>query len=260
MKELETAPKNCYFLLNEIIRIGKRLISQRTLLRKTDEQYRTLEKKIYSEFCKHKTPHFSFAIWKEDKHNYLQFYFFNGDSLSHWELLFAFRDFNRIFEEPRSFITNSYPELIEEFDSLLDGIKRVVALDFFSFKKIEKFYAKITKLIHEKENIVDNMTSELQRLWNIQHFPKIGDRVEYQTSEGRKLLKGTLVEIVGNLRNEMKIKTEKGAIIPRWTSNVRWKECFENTELCKAILEFGKDRVPECWKENRLDFYPVNNI
>lgn len=221
MKELETVPENCYFLLNEIIRIGKRLVSQRALLKKTDEQYRTLEKKIYLEFRKYKTPHFSFAIWKDDKQDYLQLYFFDKDSLFHWELLFTFRDFNRVFVEPRTFITNNYPELIEEFDYLLDRIKKVVALDFFSFKKIEKFYSKITKLIREKEDIVNNLTLELQRLWNIQHFPKVGDKVEYQTSERRKLSKGTLVEIVGDLRNEMKIKTEKGTIIPRWTSDVK---------------------------------------
>ena len=71
MKEIEYIDPKHYLLLNDYIRVGKRLISQHKLLKKIDKEYEYLEEKMYNAFEKYSCDGIFFQTVRRDKRDYL---------------------------------------------------------------------------------------------------------------------------------------------------------------------------------------------
>lgn len=260
--ELGPVSKIYYPLLNEFIRKGKRLISQKKLIGKVGQRISKQRYKVKKKFCEYESEHYRFEYSEETKVLNLVEITEPGkrkrnEDPKWWHILIDHASFDDILGSIKSrHRWDSSFTYEEEVDELFAKIKKGVAVDFFYLKQLGNFQKKISDACTLKTSEISDLYGRVEALWDNKHFPKIGDTVYFSYAgpvyDTGKLISTEPYDVTQEL---VKIEADNGNIISRKSSDISWPDKFEHSDLCLAMRVMLNDQVPDCWKENRLDFY-----
>lgn len=254
---METIPVECYPDLNDFIRIGKRLISQRRLRKKSNTKVLIQREKICLKICDFKSEHFSFKI---NEHSTYQ------ESVV---LIGPVRDPNNIYDVdmfvfiPFGIVLNSFLNQVsleyqEELEALIRKVRSSLALDFYILKQLKERADKISHAVGNKFRAQELRIKTIEKLWDEAYLKDIppGAKILYR-NKYETLCEGIFVKYYVDGR--LVINTYEGEYVVG--RDRVWYKKFTLTDLQNAIIDLHQwDQIPDCWKENKLDFYDVNSI
>ena len=263
---MEQIPAKLYSLLNDYIRVGKRLLKQKSLVFKKEKEYLNLRNKIYQKFAKHKVGSFEFEIPNEFNTGNIFLHWHPKQRRNSWSWNLSIIDqktFESIFNDPILDISdrtnygndkeeiNLYMETNKDLRDMINEIKKDVAIDFFAYRFIEENYHKLYNVFTRKKRGQDRRYLQIMKIWNDEHPLKVGQEVLYYGSDGYKK-RGTVINVVPDLGAD--IKSQGGRKIFRQNDLFTWSGNFNETKLRGLLLQLTVS-VPNCWKEGKIDFY-----
>ena len=271
VKEIEFLPPKYYPLLNDYIRIGKRLLSQKKLVDKKEQELDEAKQNLYKLFDGKDFGIFKFKILEYYGDKLLILSYLASDAESDakdisWTIDFEDKTFEEAFLEPsENFLATSkhyhsmnsfdeekkYKDDYDELHRVIKEMKRLTAFNFFLYKKLEESLNKIWKAFNNKKGEQSDRYMKLKEMWVIDHRPTVGQPVIYYTTDYREKRKGTITKITNS---HIYIKSSAGKTISRLSHAIQWPEKFSETAFSFAMSEL-QYYVPECWKEKRLDYY-----
>lgn len=262
MKEIEELPVEYHKVLNDYIRIGKRLLNQKDnlmgpLTKRVRELQATLEEKLITYESE------SFTILKTEQGLQLICYPSAWGSGGLWVRLrfIGVKTFNDVFENMfKSLGENSsaehkedFPRLREELTELVSKIKKDNILLFFEYVKTSEELETIDRGIMKKQGVLDSLYKEVKKMWETKYPLKPGMEVLYYTGLPVTIKKGTVTKVIDS---DVYILTEKKRTVTRDITCIKWDNKFEHIPLSKQ-MNILYVRVPDEWKENRINFYPI---
>lgn len=276
MKELENVSSEFINKLNEVIRVGKRYIKQKdTLIDPLEKRIKELREKILDVMESFRTKHFSISRNKE----YSSLFMikiqvkscvneYSIPLLHFWERAIHCVDlipytiagaYNVSKKNLPPQLEALCSEITEEVFKYIDEIKKAIALTFYEFKKRSQYYDKIIERFNDKGFRTVDLQNELEVLWREkEHRIPEGASILFKASKGNFWVKGKLQEIRTTFfGQELIIKSNvTGRNVTRWRGECEFEGKFEDTDLYKNLVKLTNlHEIPECWKENRLDFY-----
>lgn len=262
MKEIEELPAKYHDILNNYIRVGKRLLKQKDnlmspLTKRVEELQTTLEDKLTT----YKSE--SFTIYKTERGLQMIYYPPTWESGGLWTRLLlkpakTFDDiFNQIisgFQEGSNVVhKEDHPRLRKELSELISKIKRDNIFLFFEYLKTKEELEMIDKGIIKKQRVLDSLYKKVKKMWEEDYPLKPGMEVLYYTTTPVTIKKGTVTKIIDS---DVYILTEKKRTVTRDITCIKWDNKFEHIPLSKQ-MNILYVRVPDEWKENRINFYPI---
>lgn len=271
MKEIEHIDPKYYNILNDYIRVGKRLLFQKeNLLKPLYRRKKELYNQLADNFSKYKTETFQIHITTVCGDPYKNITITcmprTWDSNGFWEdvEINTANTFKDMFKGIINKLEESYylqvesteqtsNDVLEELYDLIYTIKKDNALLFFEYIKVRERYNKVSKAISRKDTTQTQRYNTIKAMWNKDNFPQSGMPVKYIANNYRDQREGTIVKLSDDYQVTY-IKTKGNKTIQRDTSCVTWPNKFQDTVLCSCLTQLYAC-IPEIWKEKKLDFF-----
>ena len=276
---IENIPKEIKPILNDFIVKGKRQFLQSTqVIIPMSKKICELNNEILDMFAEVSTEHFRITTYQEsaaDKYKLAEIvmrkgYTKNlGDRIriridltiganeNSFDKIFRPLDCSKYFSMYQDKLNVPAEDLLKEYETLKNTLKKKVALKFLTFLKLASYYTKLHTAISNKWKTIRNKAIEIERIWN-EKYPLVPE-MEVKYKDRSQLRTGIVVRPV-NLNSGIKpyieIKSSAGKIIYRKSNECHWENKFDDTRLCECIyLILGNKEIPEEWSENKLVFY-----
>ena len=270
MRELERIDPKYYDILNDYIRVGKRLLPQRKrienpLYKKRNELFN----KFTESLLKYKSESFSIKAEK-GVITYTSLYIkckpkrWCSTGFGSYLRIDKANTFKDMFADMIDRLSDSKwcagieskdnpaSKILKELYDFIEKIKQENILLFFEYIRTRDKYNRVVKLISRKLNAQNERYKELEKMWNHDNPPMPGLTVKYKTADGKEKREGIIKGISED--SKVYIKTPGNKTISRNIKDVTWPNCFRNTVLRACIFDLWSG-VPIIWKENRVDFY-----
>ena len=275
---IENIPKEIKPILNDFIVKGKRqfLQSTRTII-PMSKKICELNDKILDMFTEVSTEHFRITTYQEsaaDRYNLAEIVMRKGytknlgdriririDLLigaeeNSFDKIFRPLDCSKYFSIYQDKLNVPVEDLLKEYETLRNTLRKKVALKFLTFLKLTSYYTKLHTAISNKWNTIRKEAIEIERIWN-EKYPLVpGTEVKYK--DRSQLRTGTVarpVELNIGIKPYIEIKSSAGRVIYRKVDECHWENKFDDTRLCKCIYSIlGNKEIPEEWSENKLVF------
>lgn len=282
---IEEIPNPVKHTLNEFIRIGKRYqLQKKNLIKPLSDQLHTLWNHILDVMAAHPSKNFCITINTNDHlfstlgEGYHRAYLILTDpseELNNTIGSVYLQDalagsFSDMFADVRNnfelFVENTLRDdkynlgcyakkYLEELDSYIDFLKRIVAMDFFKFKKLWSQWVIYDKKMLLKEKELVALLSNIEYLWNHETL-HVGDKIKYWHSQNEQR-EGTVTRYytLYTTGDMVEILSPKGRKIQRQLLKCMWNGRFRDTELAKQMSVLMTYDIPEEWSERKLDYY-----
>lgn len=257
--------------INDLIRIGKRLILQeQNLMNPLEERMEELHNKILDTFSNMRTQHFHIRVKRSGYISYLAQFVFKNNS---WpiRLYENYNSFQDLFSYVRVNIENiaaattrlrnefkikDKKAFLSEYDEYILSLKKAVALNLFEYQKTVEIWKRLSLAYNKKRNYFHTLFWEMNDKWDEVYELKVGDRVKYYHSKSNIILEGTVCRISSNHVFTYIIADKSKREIVRRRDECIYENKPEDSDLYKGLMQlFHKREIPDIWKENKLDFY-----
>ena len=156
----------------------------------------------------------------------------------------------------RCFQRNEFSqEAINDLKGLLDKVREENSYVLLQYTRRNKTYKYLRSKVGAIRKAQFKRMDQIIDMWEKDVAPQVGGPILYK-NEYDEYKKGTVVEIKGN--NDFKlftIRAKNNKIIERDTYDSAPYNTFYLTFLHERLFDVIVGNIPECWKENRVDFY-----
>lgn len=259
--KLEYIDKKYYSILNDFIRIGKREA------KKWDDLNRFYDKKVkpyYEETLEalkkgYKTELFEIRVGKDFSNDkviilYLpslqkKYPLYIDINLTATNTKGMFDFIIKYFREKKY-----SQEAVDDLENLIDRVKKENSHIFLQYTRRNKTYQYLYDKVSKIHQAQFERMKKIRDMWDKDTIPQVGGPILYEDDYGN-YHKGIVVKIKGKNNDIFTIRAGNNKIIERDRYDSSPYNAFYLTFLHECLIDILAGKVPECWKENRVDFY-----
>lgn len=145
-----------------------------------------------------------------------------------------------------------------EYTKWYNELKKEIALDFFLYKKFLVSFNRVLESFRRKELKLNDLLRSVEKIWNANYLPSINNRIQYADPKYGAYV-DCIVKAIFPEKRTLIIQTCSSS--PSQAKHVqydmcKWDKAFHLTQLYRyATILITIYRIPDIWKENRIDFY-----